>query len=622
MTVNLGHLSETERARCLLEESEARYRALVEHLPVVTYTATLDEPSSVLYVSPRIEVLLGYTPDEYRRNKGIWPDRIHEDDRARVVAKLHACRTAALPLATEYRFLRRDGRTVWVRDEATVVRDTAGQPLCIQGVMQDITDRKRAERQLAEAQALTHVGSWEWDLIADRITWSDEHYRIFGLEPRAGGIGYRDVLNYIHAADRPIVERVVAQSLSDGQPYTVVFRVRHPDGAERLVEAHATIEVDGTGRPIRKYGTAQDITDRRRADEAVHRSQREFRDIIQLAPIGIYRSTPAGRFLMANPTLARMLGYGSPEELLTLDIARDVYMRAADRAPLVHRSEQSNASWTGEIEWKKQDGTAIWVLVSAGAVRDDAGRVRYFEAFVQDITDRRRAADELARSRRRLRDLARREHDVREQERKLVAREIHDELGQALTALRLDLSWLMRRLPAKPAGLVAKAQAMVGVVDQTIDAVRRIATQLRPPILDDLGLVAAIEWQAGEMAARTGIQCALDLPAEVRLDEARATSVFRIFQEALTNVVRHAGASSVRVVLRATSDQLVLEIKDDGRGIAPAEQSDQRALGLLGMRERAQAAGGALEVLGSPGKGTTVALRMRLAAYPIELDAP
>lgn len=621
MATKLEHLADTHRARSLLEESEARYRALVEQLPVVVYTATLDERSAVLYVSPRIEMMLGYTPEEYGRNDGIWPDRIDAEDRERVLAELETCRTTGRPLVTEYRFLRRDGRTMWLRDEATVVRDKTGRPLWLQGVIQDVTERKRAERQLADAQAVAHVGSWEWDLVAERLTWSDELYRIFGLEPGVP-VSYPGTLQYIHPDDHATIERLVTQALRDHRPFTCPQRVLHPDGTVRIVEGRCLVEADGSGRAIRLYGTLQDITERLRAEEAVRHAQQEFRDIFELASVGIFRSSREGRILLANPAFAHLLGYDAPEELATLDLARDVYVDPGERDALVARHERASRPWTIEVKWKKRDGSPFWALVNAHAIKDDAGRALYFEGFVQDVTERRQSVLELARSRKRLRQLAARLEDVREQDRKLIAREIHDELGQALTALRMDLSWIAGRLPAKPARLAAKAQAMVGVVDQTIDAVRRIATQLRPPILDDLGLVAAIEWQAGETAARTGIHCALDLPPGVQVDDHRATTVFRIFQEALTNVVRHAGAQSVQVILRTRPGELALEVKDDGRGITTTQLSDQRSLGLLGMRERAEAAGGLLEVFAGPTAGTTVALRLPIGAQPPAREAP
>ncbi len=601
-------------ARSRLDQSEDRYRALIEQLPVVAYTATLDEPRVLLYVSPQIEALLGYTPEEFRRSDGIWPEGIHPEDRERVVAELRACRATGRPFASEYRFQRRDGHVVWLRDEGTVVPGAMGQPLCLYGVMQDVTDRMQVQRQLADAQALAHIGSWDWDLIADRLSWSDEHYWIFGLPPQGCPIGYPGILQYVQAEDRVMIERLVTRALGDHQPFNCLYRVLRPDGVERLVEAHGTVEADETGRPVRMYGTAQDVTEHRRAEEALRRTQQEFRDIFDLAAVGIYRSSRAGRILLANPAFARLLGYDTPEELAALDLARDVYVNPDERDALVAQYESASGGWTVEIQWKKRDGTPFWVLLSAHAVKDDSGRALYFEAFAQDITDRRRSQQELKQSRRRLQALAARLEEVREQERKVMAREIHDELGQGLTALRMDLAWLSGRLPAEAGDLAARAHRMVEVVEQTIQTVRRLATQLRPPILDDLGLIAAIEWQTEDIARRLGLRCALDLPVDLRLHEGLATTVFRILQEALTNVARHADARSLRVALQVQDAQVILEVVDDGRGIAPAELENPRSLGLLGMRERAMVWGGVLDIQSQPDGGTAVVLRLPLAA--------
>jgi PAS domain S-box-containing protein len=614
----------TARAHALsrLEQSEDRYRALVEQLPCVAYTATLDEPTAVLYVSPQIEALLGYTPEEFRRNEGIWPEGIHREDCERVLAELRACRATGRPFASEYRFLRRDGRAVWLRDEGTVVPGTTGQPLCLHGVMQDITDRKRAERQLADAQALARVGSWEWDIVADRVTWSDEHYRIFGLEPQAHPITLPMILKQVHPADRAAVEGYAADVRRGIRRSAIEYRILCVDGSERVLEAWGKTEVDQAGRAVRMFGTVQDITERRRADETLRRTQREFRDIFELAAVGVFRSTRDGRILLANPAFARLLGYDTPAELAALDLARDVYVNSEEREALIAQYERASSSWTVELQWKKRDGTQFWVLLSAHAVLDDTGRAQYFEAFVQDITDRRRSQQELKQSRQRLQALAARLEEVREQERKVMAREIHDELGQGLTALRMDLAWLSGRLPAGAGDLTARAHRMVEVIEQTIQTVRRLATQLRPPILDDLGLIAAIEWQTEDVARRLGLRCALDLPTDLHLHEGLATTVFRILQEGLTNVARHADARSLRVALQVQDDEVVLEVVDDGRGIAPAQLENRRSLGLLGMRERAMVWGGKLDIQSPPEGGTAVVLRLPLAGASQERDTP
>ncbi len=208
-----------------------------------------------------------------------------------------------------------------------------------------------------------------------------------------------------------------------------------------------------------------------------------------------------------------------------------------------------------------------------------------------------------------LRALSARLQRIREEERSRVAREIHDELGQALTALKLDLSWLAEGLPDGQEPLRAQIHALSRRVEETIRAVRRIATTLRPSLLDDLGLAAALEWQAQEFRVHTGVRLRFaSTLRDAHLDRDLSTSVFRIFQEALTNVARHARATCVEVRLLERSGRLLLEVRDDGRGITESELSDREALGLLGMRERALALGGELKVTGSPRRGTEVRL--------------
>jgi PAS domain S-box-containing protein len=196
---------------------------------------------------------------------------------------------------------------------------------------------------------------------------------------------------------------------------------------------------------------------------------------------------------------------------------------------------------------------------------------------------------------------------AREEERTQIARELHDQLGQALTAMKFDLAWLTDRLGPMDATLAQKSKALTGKMDTMIKTVRRIATELRPGMLDDLGLAASIEWQARDFEKRTGIVCAVSVPAEdISVPRAQALALFRIFQEALTNVARHAGAQQIAVNLAATAELLTLRVHDDGRGITAHEIAGLHSLGLLGMRERAKRLGGAFDIRGAPGSGTTL----------------
>ncbi len=259
-------------------------------------------------------------------------------------------------------------------------------------------------------------------------------------------------------------------------------------------------------------------------------------------------------------------------------------------------------------------------LVIAWVITGNVARVR--KLTEAQLAQSRRAEEELQCSFQQLRELTARLQSVREEERAMVAREIHDDLGQALTAIKIDLASLIPRLRADQKEESEKVGSILNLADQTILSVRRIATELRPAILDDLGLVAAVEWAAEEFEARTGTKIRLDLPDDdIVVDPQRATPIFRIFQETLTNVTRHADATRVDIRLECEFGDIVLEVRDNGRGIGDEQLSAVGSLGILGMRERAVLLGGALTISGAPGKGTVVTLRIPQAS-PVRSEAP
>jgi signal transduction histidine kinase len=231
---------------------------------------------------------------------------------------------------------------------------------------------------------------------------------------------------------------------------------------------------------------------------------------------------------------------------------------------------------------------------------------------------RRRAESQLRESHEQLRALSVYLQHVREEERTRMARELHDELGQALTGLKLQLNWLMRHLPRNLKPLHEKTRSMAEDIDEIIHAIRRIATELRPGLLDTVGLLAAIEWQANQFQNQTGTQCQVTAAVKDKLwDQDLNTAFFRIFQETLTNIIRHAKATQVSVRLAEAAGHLVLEVRDNGRGISESEIHNTKSIGLLGMRERAALLGGEVRVRGEPGQGTIVSVRIpRPAAKP------
>ncbi len=244
---------------------------------------------------------------------------------------------------------------------------------------------------------------------------------------------------------------------------------------------------------------------------------------------------------------------------------------------------------------------------------DSLGRICGIVHVMRDVTRWKRSEQKLTESGEQLRNLTAHLQAVREEERKRIAREIHDELGQALTALKMDLFWLGRRLPEANTAVHDKTRSMLNLLEETARAVQRISCELRPGLLDDLGLQAAMEWQAKEFEERTGIPCELSLySGNGSLDQERATTVFRIFQETLTNVIRHAEATRVQVSLEKQDRCLVMTVQDNGKGIREKQITDPRSLGLIGIRERIRRWGGTVGIRGRSGQGTTVRVRIPL----------
>jgi len=234
---------------------------------------------------------------------------------------------------------------------------------------------------------------------------------------------------------------------------------------------------------------------------------------------------------------------------------------------------------------------------------------RYNAALTREIAERKVIEEDLRKAEERLRAFAAYIESVREDERTGLAREVHDELGQALTGLKMDLSWLEKRLPKGLEAAAGRMKSMFQLVDATIQSVRRISAALRPQVLDDVGLIGTLKWQAREFEVRTGIRCQVDLPAgDFALDQARLTAAFRILQEALANVARHSGATRVDISLRADTDHFILKIVDNGRGVTAADLRNPKSLDLLAIRERAFLLGGNVDIEGKDGKGTTLTL--------------
>jgi PAS domain S-box-containing protein len=549
--------------------------------------------------------------------------------------------TSASKVWRQTRRRRRDGSQVEVSHTGAPL-SAGGQTVAFYEVYHDLTQQLRAEATITEQQRLLEAFFTQsldgfFFMMLDRpIRWTDDadkealldyafaHHRITRVnDAMLAQYGFtRDQMLGLTPADvyahDPAQGRVAWRRFFDAGRLHTVTSERRADGTPILIEGDYVCLYDEERRITGHFGIQRDITERTRQEEALRESEEKFAKAFRSSPFPITIATLGeGRFLEVNEAFVRDVGF-SREEVLghtsaELGLWRDPEARAdlvrrLERDGMVreyefvaktrHRDRQINHIWAEKITLKGQD-----------CLLD----------IVWDVTEWRANEEALRRSRQELRDLAARLQTVREEERTRIARELHDELGQALTGLKMDLAWVRGRLSRTQADLAERLQTLMTRVDGTVDAVRRLATELRPGVLDLLGLVAAIEWQAQEFGRRTGIETDLDLHSDhSAVDDVRATTVFRILQEALTNVARHAHASRTRISFSQTRERLQLEVADNGRGITPDELAGRRSLGLVGIRERAIGCGGELAIEGRPGQGTMVRVLIPCGAVGAE----
>ncbi|MGZ5269681.1 MAG: PAS domain-containing sensor histidine kinase [Ramlibacter sp.] len=357
----------------------------------------------------------------------------------------------------------------------------------------------------------------------------------------------------------------------------------------------------------------RDVTERVRAQHEQGRLAARLAGLLDSAMDGIITIDADQRIVMYNRAAERIFGWRQDE---VMGRSLDVLLPERDRGR--HGAHVRQFGATGVTSRRMGDGTVIHGLrrsgeefpMDASISQLDSAEGKLYTVILRDVTDRVRAQHDLA-------VFASQASAIREQEKSRVARELHDELAQSLTAMKMDAIWLKDHLRADPSGAAAKLDAMLAMLDASVAATRRIAADLRPLVLDDLGLVPAIEWLVQNFTSRSGVACTLDADEEMELGEPFATTVFRMVQESLANVAKHARATQVSVALLRTADAVRLEVRDDGIGFDTSAPRKSASLGLAGLRERAQLARGSVEILSSPGQGTRVR-----AVIPIVQEQP
>ena len=390
-----------------------------------------------------------------------------------------------------------------------------------------------------------------------------------------------------------------------GEQSDVEYEMIKKDGSPVLVSVDGKIGKDKHGQFLRTHCILQDITKRRQVEIALRQSEERYRHLYNNTPAMMHSIDRNDRIIGVSDYWLVKLGYERREvigrksvEFLSKEsrgIAEDVTL------PLFFRE-----GFIRDVPYQfiKKNGEAIDILLSAISEKDTEGEITRSLAVLTDITERKKIQNELIDSRQKLRNLAAHLQKLREEDRMSIAREIHDDVGQTLSALKLDLGWIEKRIPNDKVKIAKKISEMKILITECVQSVKRLCSELRPGILDDLGLIAALNWYTGQFMERADVLCHLEIElGEMVIDKDLSISIYRIVQESLTNVSRHASAQNVWVSLVKESGNLVLTIRDDGKGVDVNQIEGKRSYGIIGMNERVISHDGQFEIRQHPERG-------------------
>jgi PAS domain S-box-containing protein len=581
-------LDVTDRVRTerLLASAEVRYRALAENVPVLIYAEPLDTDLDELYVGPQVRRMLGYGPEEWVTTPGFWRDRIHPDDAERVLAADRSANDTLDPFVEEYRFRARDGRWVWLRDEAVVVRDEGGRPQYWQGCMIDVTERREATEALAYAEArsrtlvehipaMTYVESLDAD--AELFYISPQVERILGYTPEEWAVTENFWVDHLHPHDRPAVLAEDARTDATHDPVHLEYRFLAKDGTYRWIHDEAVFVEDDAGRGFWQ-GFLLDVTERKRAEEALRESEARYRDLFENANDLIYTQDPRGTVTSMNVAAVGLLGYDR-EEIVGHDISRFI---APEHVARIRRlaarglSELTSASF--EVEFVSRDGRRIPIEVSMRLIARDGVAVGV-QTIARDITERKRAEQELEHALAVEREATQRLRAVDEMKNTFLQAVSHDLrtplaaiLGLAVTLGRDDIQLESRDAAELAERIATNARKLERLVSDLLD-LDRLGRGIVEPNRQPVDMATLLARAVEETELMSGKRVIVDAePFVVRVDPAK---VERIVENLLANTARHTAATAsvwVRAIRRP--DGVVIAVEDDGPGVPELERAE------------------------------------------------
>jgi PAS domain S-box-containing protein len=593
-----------------LQQSSSRFQRITSTTNDAVWEWDLQTNS--LWCNEMHQQLYGLTLADPVPIKAEWVARIHPDDRFPILKMQDdALASDANVFISEYRFRTGSGNDYkYIFDRCYITRNNTNEPILMTGSMMDITERKRAEEKIVRSNQrfelianTTNDAVWETNLETG-VSWGNEmHQQMYGLTVEHEIPNYEQWKMHLHPDDRAWVVQSLDDVLaSTDNTWIVEYRFIKPSGEIVTIYDRTYIVRNAEGKPVRMMGSMMDITERKKAEDALLQSEEKYRTLVEQATDGIFIADHTGKFVIVNSAALKLSQY-SEEELATRTIYDLADPEELKENPFKFEDMKNEQGARSERKLKRKDGSIVDIEINAKFLSD--GR---FLAFIRDITERKKAENELNSSYKAIRKLTSHLQNAREEERTHVAREIHDELGQQLTVLKMDVSWLTKKIKQlESQQLNDKATEIVQMLNDTVNTVRRISSDLRPVLLDDLGLAAALEWHLAEFGKRSGIKTEFfTLESSVAIPRTTATGLFRIYQESITNIARHSEATEVMVELFVEDKVVTMTISDNGKGFDVTSVGRKKTLGVLGMQERTVMMGGTFRIKRNPGKGMKV----------------
>lgn len=491
----------------------------------------------------------------------------------------------------------------------------------LNGVLSVLMDMTEIYR-IKDLQKISGVGYWEWNLSKNVFNFSDKFCEIIGIPQGSVDDNFSNYASSIVDGDRQRVMYAFLRAQEAYTPIDIEHAVRRGGGNRTIVHVRGTVYQRSMDGSVHMAGTIQDVTVQKRTEEALIKSEMKYRKLLENLSdeYFFYSYDTRQEFTYISPSVASMLGYSNLELLESGMLGQIV-----DSGPLLDRDESHPAGFNEKllrrnIELVSQNNEVRLIELSEMPVYSLDGEVVGFDGIAHDVTDNKLQEAHLKASQNRLRELAAHLQNVRENERASIARDIHDEIGGYLMALKMDISLLNKKLDKSDARIISRYQSMTQLLDMLIESTRRMITNLRPSVLDELGLLEVLDWQLRAFGKRCEIDVTFnhdDDIAKIEFDTPEyAVDIFRIFQEILNNVTKHAEASMVTTYTAIHDNSFVLAVSDDGKGAPQDATKKQGSYGILGMQERVYKMGGEMKFISEEGVGTTVILNIPLRRKP------